>query len=98
MRTGIVKKIDRKLAIKYFDLYCGWTASETIDQVLTPLADKSLMATTETDPISIMCYSLPASIMKDRKPVKGGNDINAKDYAFAGSVYPKKIVAPRVIR
>jgi hypothetical protein len=98
MRTGIVRKIDRKLAIRYFDIFAGWTAQETMEQVLTPLADKSLMATTESDPISIMCYSLPGSIMKDKKPVKGGNDINATDYAFASAVYPKKVGTPRIIR
>jgi hypothetical protein len=98
MRTGIVKKIDRDKAFKYFDYYYGWTKQDVIEQVLTPLKDSSLMGTAETDPISIMCYQLPASIMKDRKPIKGGKDINPLDASFCGACYPKKVKAPRAIR
>jgi hypothetical protein len=47
------------------------------------------MGTKEADPLSIMCYHLPASIMKNHKAVKGGEDINPNDYAFAKSLYPK---------
>ncbi len=89
MRSEIVNRIDRAKAIKYFDRTEGWTPQEVDEQVLTPLAKKSLMGTTETDPLSIMCYQLPASIMKDRKAVPGGKDINARDAAFAASIYPK---------
>jgi hypothetical protein len=46
------------------------------------------MGTTESDPLSIMCYHLPGSIMKDRKSVRGGLDINPRDAAFASSLYP----------
>jgi hypothetical protein len=45
-----------------------------------------------------MCYSLPGSIMKDKKAVRGGNDINVRDFAFASSVYPKKVSTPRIVR
>jgi len=66
--------------------------------VLTPLADKSLMGTTESDPLSIMCYQLPGEIMKNGKPIPGGRDINKRDFTFASSCYPKKVGAPRIIR
>jgi hypothetical protein len=89
MRSEIVKRIDRKKAFAYFDRTEGWTREEIEDQVLTPLAKKSIMGTKEADPLSIMCYQLPASIMKDHKVVKGGLDINANDFAFAKSLYPK---------
>ena len=89
MRSEIVSRIDRDKAIKDFDRTEGWTPQEVDEQVLTPLAKKSLMGTTETDPLSIMCYQLPASIMKDRKAVPGGKDINARDAAFAAAIYPK---------
>jgi Astacin (Peptidase family M12A) len=98
MRSGIVKLIDRQKAIKYFDLTQGWTKAETLAQVLTPLKDASLMGTAESDPNSIMCYQLPAEIMKTKKPIRGGLDINPKDFKFAGSVYPKKIKTPRIVR
>ena len=33
--------------------------------------------------------------MKDRKAVKGGTDINAKDFAFAKKIYPKDLGSPK---
>ncbi|MGY4366692.1 hypothetical protein ACVW1A_002757 [Bradyrhizobium sp. LB1.3] len=90
MRSDIVKLIDRDKAIRFFDEDQGWTPEEVDEQVLTPLAKKSIMGTKEADPVSIMCYQLPAAIMKNGKPIKGGNDINPRDHAFAASLYPKK--------
>lgn len=90
MRAALVKKIDRRKAIAYYDRTEGWTAAETFEQVLTPLSARSIMGTTESDPLSIMCYQIPAEITKDGKALPGGSDINGKDYAFAGKIYPKK--------
>lgn len=90
MRSGIVSRINRAKAIAFFDRTEGWTEEEVEEQVLTPLPKKSIMGTTDVDPLSIMCYQLPASIMKDKKAVKGGTDINPKDAAFAATLYPKK--------
>ena len=36
-----------------------------------------------------MCYQLPGSITRDGNPIRGGMDINATDYMFAGGIYPK---------
>jgi hypothetical protein len=41
-----------------------------------------------------MCYQIPGSITKDGKPIPGGKDINPKDFAFARSIYPKRINRP----
>jgi hypothetical protein len=90
MRSEIVGRIDRAKAIAYFDRTDGWTEAEVEEQVLTPLPKKSIMGTADADPLSIMCYQLPAAIMKDRKAVKGGGDINPKDAAFAAMLYPKQ--------
>jgi hypothetical protein len=98
MRSGIVKLIDRNKAFAYFKRTEGWSRQETLDQVLTPLKDKSLMGTTEADPLSIMCYQLPGEIMKNGKPVPGGSDIDKIDYRFASSCYPKKVGARRIHR
>jgi hypothetical protein len=38
-----------------------------------------------------MCYQIPGAITKDGKPIPGGSDINRKDFAFAASIYPKKV-------
>lgn len=94
MRAELVKKIDRRKAIAYFDRTAGWTKEETLQQVLTPLSARSITGTTESDPLSIMCYQVPGTITKDGKAIPGGNDINPKDYAFAGTVYPKQLRAP----
>ena len=88
MRAELIKKIDRRKALAYFDRTEGWTAQETIEQVLTPLAKKSIMGTAESDPHSVMCYQIPAEITKDGKTIPGGKDITAKDYAFAATIYP----------
>ena len=76
-------------AFAHFDREEGWSREEVEEQVLTPLAKRSIMGTKESDPPSIMCYQLPGSIMKDRKPIPGGPDINPNDFAFARSLYPK---------
>ena len=91
MRGQLVKRIDRRKAILYYDMTEGWTKAETMEQVLTPLAERSIIGTTEADPISIMCYQIPGEITKSGKPILGGRDINAKDYRFAGAIYPKKV-------
>ncbi len=94
MRRQLVKKIDRKKAIAYFLREDGWDAQETIDQVLTPIEDATIRGTT-ADPKSIMCYQIPGEITKDGKPIVGGLDIDASDYTFAGTIYPKGAVAPK---
>ncbi|KAF4456706.1 peptidase m12 [Fusarium austroafricanum] len=89
MTSGIISRIDREKAIRYFMATQGWTREGVIDQVLTPLENSALIATQVADPTSVMCYFLPAAIMKDGIAVPGGPDINATDGQFAGSVYPK---------
>jgi hypothetical protein len=100
MRRDLVGRIDRQKAIAYFRRTCGWTADEVDAQVLTPLAAASIMGTRESDPLSIMCYQLPAAIMKDGRAVKGGTDINANDFAFAARLYAKRAAdePPRPLR
>lgn len=88
MRRALVKKIDRKKAIAYFKRMDGWSAQETIEQVLTPLEESKLLGT-RADPKSIMCYQIPGEITKDGKPIVGGLDIDETDYEFAGRIYPK---------
>jgi len=89
MRSDLVNRIDRKKAFAYFDQSQGWSEEEVEQQVLTPLAKRSIMGTKESDPLSIMCYQIPGAITKDRKPIIGGRDINPTDIAFAASLYPK---------
>ena len=92
MRRELVKRIDPKLAYPYFLRNQGWSKTEVDQQVLTPLDQATIMGT-PADETSIMCYQLPGSIMIDGKGIPGGTDINATDYAFAGSLYPQPHVA-----
>ncbi len=89
MRSEIVARIDPAKAKAYFLANDGWDAATVTAQVLTPLDNSALLATAHADPDSIMCYWLPASIMRDNVAVAGGTDIDAQDQAFAATVYPK---------
>ena len=95
MRRELVNKIDRQKAIVYYDREEGWTKKEVEEQVLTPLEESSIMGTTRADPTSIMCYHIPASITINGRAITGGTDINANDFRFAASIYPKRVSAPR---
>lgn len=93
MRKELVDRIDPPKAYQYFWFTQGWDAATVDAQVLTPLEAANIFGT-PADQTSIMCYQLPASIMKDGLPIVGGLDINASDYAFAALVYPKTFFAP----
>ena len=89
-RIEIVNGIDAAKAIAYYKKEEGWTKKDVMEQVLTPEDSSALNATAKPDPKSIMCYWLPAEIMKNGKEVAGGGNINKRDAKFAASVYPKK--------
>lgn len=91
MRRELVNRIDPAKAIAYFGQTQGWSPDEVRQQVLTPIEESSLLGTARADPHSIMCYQIPETLTKDGKPIIGGKDIDKPDYAFAASVYPKKI-------
>ncbi|MHA4846059.1 M12 family metallopeptidase [Flavitalea antarctica] len=88
MRQELVNRIDPQKAYDYFWRTQGWNQAMVNQQVLTPLSNMSIFGT-PADQTSIMCYQLPGSITRDGRPITGGVDINATDYAFAGRIYPK---------
>lgn len=88
MRKALVARIDPAKAYKWFKATYGWDKKTVDAQVLTALNEASLMGT-RPDQTSIMCYQLPGPITKDGKPIGGGTDINATDYSFCGTIYPK---------
>lgn len=88
LREALVAMLDPAKTISYFQQTQGWSAQEVRDQVLTPVAERSLMGT-PVDQDSIMCYQLPGDCTKDGNPIRGGTKINENDYAFAGKIYPK---------
>ena len=89
-RQEIVNRIDPAKAIAYFGAPPNnWSPNQVTAQVLTPLDTSALLATAQADIHSIMCYWLPASIMKDDIAVDGGTNIDLQDAQFAASIYPK---------
>lgn len=93
MRKALVDRIDPAKAYLYFLRTQGWPKDMVDQQVLTPLGGNSIIGT-EPDQDSIMCYQLPGEITHDGEPIRGGLDINATDYAFAGTIYPKVLRSP----
>jgi hypothetical protein len=89
LREEIVHRIDPVKAYAYFGLEenGGWSKDMVDSNVLTPL-DPAGITASRTDPTSIMCYQLPAEIMKDGVAVPGGFNIDATDQAFAAKCYP----------
>lgn len=89
MRRALVARVDPEKAYRYFGAPPNnWSRSMVDQQVLTPLDERSLMAT-PADQTSIMCYQLPGSITRDGRPILGGTDINRTDADFVAQVYPK---------
>lgn len=94
LRREIIQRLDRAKTIAYFQRTQGWSAQVTTQQVLTPLAESSLIATEHADTTSIMTYALPGSITTDGQPIIGGTDIDPQDQAFAAKVYPRPDAPP----
>lgn len=89
MRRALVQLIDAKKAIEFFGATQGWNPDMVRRQVLTPIEESSLLGTANSDPKSIMCYQIPGQITKSGKPILGGTDIDASDFAFMATIYPK---------
>lgn len=92
MRQQLVQRIDVQKAIAFYAADQHWDEAETRNQVLTPIEASSIRGTAHADPHSIMCYEVPGTITKDGKPIVGGLDIDAMDYAFAELIYPKSVL------
>src|SRR5215208_879949 len=89
LRRELVDRIDPAKAIAFFGAIQGWSPQMVRQQVLTPIEESSLFATTHADPNSIMCYQVPGNVTKDGKPIVGGTDIDDLDFQFAALIYPK---------
>ena len=89
LRAALVRRIDRRKAIAWFARHQGWSAAETVRQVLTPLPAAAVQGTRQTDPLSIMCYPIPAEITRDGQPIEGSTNITARDHAFAAKAFPR---------
>lgn len=94
-RRAIVERLDVAKTIDYFRRTQGWSEQQTRNNVLTPLEERSIMGSPDTDETSIMCYALPASITRDNRPVSGGADFSSVDRSFVGTrLYPKAVTPP----
>ncbi|MFD0697961.1 hypothetical protein ACFQZT_28200 [Paenibacillus sp. GCM10027628] len=97
LRAEIVNLIDPEKAIAYFKETYNWPPEKTKGQVLTPLDPNLLSETVAADPNSIMCYGLPASIMKNGIAIAGGTDIVASDMEAVSLLYPKANASRRLM-
>ena len=89
LRKEIVGLIDPQKATAYYGGAPNfWSPAQVKAQVLTPIDNATIRGTAQADVHSIMCYHLPASIMKNGKGVPGGTDIDVHDEEFAAAVYP----------
>ncbi|MBI3790372.1 MAG: peptidase M12 [Gemmatimonadetes bacterium] len=89
MRRELVALIDVEKAIKFYGETQHWTPEEVRQQVLTPIEEGSVRGTAHADPKSIMCYQIPAEITTNHKTIVGGLDIDASDYRFAATMFPR---------
>lgn len=89
MRAEIINRLDYEKTIAYFRATQGWSRQDVIAQVLTPLEESQIIGTEHAEEDSIMTYSLPASITRDGKPIKGGSKITPSDGLFSNKLYPK---------
>lgn len=98
MRPDLVALLDRQKTISYFRRTQGWSSTEVVQQVLTPLSEKSEYST-PVDQDSIMCYQIPGECTKNGKPIRGGVRPNPTDLVFAAKMYPKALgeVGPNVV-
>jgi hypothetical protein len=87
-RKDIIKLLDTAKTIEVFRELYGWDETTTRQQVLTPVSEKTLTAT-GPDAVSIMCYQFGGNCTKNGKPIPGGLDIDASDYALIAKVYPR---------
>lgn len=88
LRKDIIEQIDIAKALAFFLHTQGWNADTVRQNVLTPLNERSIMGSPTADELSLMCYRLPGSIMKDGQPVLGGEDFSPQDIVTAGKIYP----------
>lgn len=94
LRSEIIERIDQEKAIDWAKRVQGWDEPTTVSNILTPITPADIIATASADRVSVMCYSLPAEIMKDGVAVPGGTDIDAEDALLASKIYPKLTPSP----
>lgn len=94
MRQQIISRLNRAKTIAWGRTALGWSESQVISQILTPLSESSIRGTPNADDDSIMCYQLPGSITNDGQPIPGGDDITPEDHNFAAVLYPKSVNPP----
>ncbi len=95
MRAELIARLDTEKTVSYFARTQGWSRQQTMQQVLTPLEESSIMGSPGGgDQTSIMTYQLPGEITKDGRPIVGGNDLDPTDKTWSARLYPKADAPP----
>lgn len=92
-RAAIVALLDRQKVYDHFQRTQGWTRDAIDQQILTPLEERTLMAT-PPDVDSIMTYQFPGSLTLSGRPIPGGLKINDSDAQHIAKMYPSAIQPP----
>lgn len=89
IRPQIVRRLDPKRTIAYYQYWFGWSEMETRSYILTPLIEANYwLSLGGPDEQSIMCYYLPGYCTLDKRPIgKGIVSISQIDASFIGQVY-----------
>lgn len=93
-RGPVQRRLDREKVVALFTREQGWTRQMVEQQVLVTLDERELIGASPADEESIMCYSFPASVTVDGKPIPGGADFSAWDRQFIARIYPMAQAPP----
>ncbi len=88
-RKEIIDRLNPDAVYKEFRRTQGWSDEEIRQQVLTPIEERSLMGASPADEMSIMAYSFPSTLTKDRQPIVGGSKLSPIDREFFSKIYPR---------
>lgn len=94
LRKRFVDNINVQAALEYFRRTQGWDERTTRSNVLTPLEERTLFGVPPVEEQSIMCYQLPGSIMKDGRPLLGGDRLTDTDLDYIATCYPVSTLPP----
>lgn len=87
-RAEINARLDREKVIAEFMRTQGWSRQQVIDQIFSPPAPGSIMASALADERSIMCYGFPGHLTLNGQPIPGGNTLTRIDQEFVARIHP----------
>lgn len=96
MRRELVDLLDVEKTIRFFKRTQNWNRQMVIQQVLTPIDERSLMGASSphADAASIMAYHIEGECTKNGQPILGGTTIDAIDREVIAGIYGSGTTPP----